>query len=249
MAVTIEQLAIAVAQAPSEIQPVGRKRGRLAVVGLGLGEASMMVPAVRREIDQAQDILGYETYVKMAGPCAPTRSCMRRITVRNSRARHGFELAASGRSVAIVSSGGSRNLCDGRGRLEALDDAETPDWHGVDLVILPGVSAAMAAAARIGAPLGHDFCLISLSDNLKPWAIILDRLRHAAEADFAMAFYNPISKARPWQLGEAIDLLRHFRMRRKRSWCWVAMSAGRPSASPRSACGISRLRWSTAARS
>ncbi|MFV3093921.1 SAM-dependent methyltransferase, partial [Pseudomonas sp. GW6] len=84
-------------------------------------------------------------------------------------------------------------------------------WHGVELEVLPGVSAALATAAKAGAPLGHDFCLISLSDNLKPWSVIEKRLQHAAIADLAMAFYNPISKSRPWQLGRALELLRQHR--------------------------------------
>jgi cobalt-precorrin 5A hydrolase/precorrin-3B C17-methyltransferase len=212
LSVTIEQLAIAVADTPADIALAGRKRGRLAVVGLGPGEAAMMVPAVRREIDQAQDILGYETYVKMAGPLRPEQIVHGTDNREElARARHGFELAASGRSVVIVSSGDPGVFAMAAAVLEMLDGADKPEWHGVELTILPGVSAAMAAAAKIGAPLGHDFCIISLSDNLKPWVTILDRLRHAAEGDFAMAFYNPISKARPWQLGEALDLLRQYR--------------------------------------
>ncbi len=212
LSVTIEQLAIAVAERPADVQSIGRKRGRLAVVGLGPGEAALMVPAVRRAIDEAEDILGYETYVKMAGPLRPDQvvhATDNREEIQ--RARHAFELAASGRSVVMVSSGDPGVFAMAAAVLEALDDSGEAHWHGVELSVLPGVSAAMAAASRIGAPLGHDFCIISLSDNLKPWATILDRLRHAAEGDFAMAFYNPISKARPWQLGEALDLIRQYR--------------------------------------
>jgi cobalt-precorrin 5A hydrolase / precorrin-3B C17-methyltransferase len=95
--------------------------------------------------------------------------------------------------------------------MEALESPQDEAWHGVELEVLPGVSAAQATAAKAGAPLGHDFCLISLSDNLKPWAVIEKRLQHAAAADLAMAFYNPISKARPWQLGRALELLRQHR--------------------------------------
>lgn len=209
---TIETIAIAVAAKPEEVQMIGRRRGRLAVVGLGPGDASMMVPAVRRELDQAEDIVGYDTYVKMAGPLRPDQIVHPSDNREELwRARQAFALAASGRSVAVVSSGDPGVFAMASAVLEALDGAEDPSWHGVDLVVLPGVSAAMAAAARIGAPLGHDFCIISLSDNLKPWPVILDRLAHAASADFAMAFYNPISKARPWQLGEALDLLRKYR--------------------------------------
>ena len=95
--------------------------------------------------------------------------------------------------------------------LEALDASDNPRWHTVELRILPGISAAMATAAEAGAPLGHDFCVLSLSDNLKPWAVIEDRLRHAAQADLVMAFYNPISRARPWQLDRALEIVRMHR--------------------------------------
>lgn len=212
LSVTIEQLAVAVAETPSDILTVGRRRGRLAVVGLGPGDASMMAPAVRREIEQAQDILGYETYVKMAGPLRADQVVHATDNREElARARHGFQLAVSGRSAVIVSSGDPGIFAMAAAVMEALDDTDNPDWHGVELVILPGISAAMATAARIGAPLGHDFCVISLSDNLKPWATILDRLRHSAEGDFVIALYNPISKARPRQLGEALTHLRQHR--------------------------------------
>ena len=111
----------------------------------------------------------------------------------------------------MVSSGDPGVFAMAAAVMEALEASSDPRWQGVELEVLPGISAALATAARAGAPLGHDFCLISLSDNLKPWAVIEKRLQHAAAADLAMAFYNPISKARPWQLGRAIDLLRQHR--------------------------------------
>lgn len=189
-----------------------QKRGRLAVVGLGPGDPFLMAPAVRQELQQAQDILGYETYVRMAGPFRPDQ--VQHITDNREemqRARHAFTLAATGRSVAMVSSGDPGIFAMAAAVLEALHGSDDPAWHGVELVILPGISAAMAAAARIGAPLGHDFCILSLSDNLKPWTVIEQRLNLAARADLAMAFYNPISKARPWQLGQALDIVRKHR--------------------------------------
>lgn len=208
-----DRLCLGVAARPADIQPAGRKRGRLTVVGLGPGNPVMMIPAARKALDDAEDIVGYDTYVKMAGPLRLDQ------TVHASdnreelfRARQAFDLAATGRSVAVVSSGDPGVFAMAAAVLEALDGATDARWRGVELVILPGVSAALAAAARIGAPLGHDFCIISLSDNLKPWSVIIDRLEHAAAGDFAMAFYNPISKARPWQLGEAIALLRRHRV-------------------------------------
>lgn len=197
---------------PADVPALGRKRGRLTVVGLGPGDDAMMIPAARAALDAADDIVGYETYVKMAGPLREGQIAHASDNREELwRARQAFALAASGRSVAVVSSGDPGVFAMAAAVLEALDGAEDPSWHQVELIVLPGVSAALAAAAKIGAPLGHDFCLISLSDNLKPWPVITDRLAHAAAADFAMAFYNPISKARPWQLGEAIEILRRYR--------------------------------------
>ncbi|KXF77461.1 precorrin-3 methylase [Paramesorhizobium deserti] len=194
------------------LAPVEHKRGRLAVVGLGPGDPKLMAPAVRQELSQAQDILGYETYVRMAGPFrADQVQHMTDNREEMQRARHAFALAATGRSVVMVSSGDPGIFAMAAAVLEALHESDDPAWHGVELVVLPGISAAMAAAARIGAPLGHDFCILSLSDNLKPWDTIIQRLDHAAQADFAIALYNPISKARPWQLGEALGLLRKRR--------------------------------------
>ncbi|MFJ4112935.1 precorrin-3B C(17)-methyltransferase [Pseudomonas sp. NPDC089758] len=210
----IEQagLVIALASAPVKVNQLGRKRGRLAVIGLGPGAAELMVPAVKAELARAEDILGYETYVRMAGPfrddqvqhCTDNREEMQ-------RARHAFELAAQGRSVVVVSSGDPGVFAMAAAVLEALHGSSDPAWHRVDLQILPGVSASLATAAQAGAPLGHDFCVMSLSDNLKPWSTIEHRLGLAAQADLVLAFYNPISRSRPWQLGRALEIVRQHR--------------------------------------
>jgi cobalt-precorrin 5A hydrolase/precorrin-3B C17-methyltransferase len=205
-------IAITVATQPLDAAQIGRARGRLAVIGLGPGAAELMVPAVKAELARATDVLGYETYVRMAGPfredqvlhCTDNREEMQ-------RARHAFELAAQGRSVIVVSSGDPGVFAMAAAVLEALHESSEPSWHSVDLEILPGVSASLATAAQAGAPLGHDFCVMSLSDNLKPWAIIEKRLDLAAEADLALAFYNPISRARPWQLGQALEIVGRHR--------------------------------------
>ncbi|PMY43514.1 precorrin-3B C(17)-methyltransferase [Pseudomonas sp. GW456-L14] len=207
-----EDIAIAVASQPLDPQQIGRPRGRLAVIGLGPGAAELMVPAVKAELARANDILGYETYVRMAGPfradqvlhCTDNREEMQ-------RARHAFELAAQGRSVVVVSSGDPGVFAMAAAVLEALHESSDPGWHQVELEILPGVSASLATAAQAGAPLGHDFCVLSLSDNLKPWAIIEKRLDLASQADLALAFYNPISRSRPWQLGRALEIMRQHR--------------------------------------
>ncbi|MGE8186757.1 precorrin-3B C(17)-methyltransferase [Pseudomonas sp. NPDC086278] len=205
-------IAISVASAPLNLAHIGRPRGRLAVIGLGPGAAELMVPAVKTELARANDVLGYETYVRMAGPfradqvlhCTDNREEMQ-------RARHAFELAAQGRSVVVVSSGDPGVFAMAAAVLEALHESSEPGWHTVELEILPGVSASLATAAQAGAPLGHDFCVMSLSDNLKPWAIIEKRLDLAAEADLALAFYNPISRSRPWQLGRALEIVGQHR--------------------------------------
>ncbi|ATU90521.1 precorrin-3B C(17)-methyltransferase [Phyllobacterium zundukense] len=198
--------------APKDMTLAGHKRGRLAVVGLGPGDPDFMVPAVKQELQRAEDILGYETYVRMGGPFRPDQTVhMTDNREEMQRARHAFELAATGRSVVMISSGDPGVFAMAAAVVEALHESDDPAWHGVELEILPGVSAALAAASRSGAPLGHDFCILSLSDNLKPWDIIEKRIMLAAEADFAMAFYNPISKQRPWQLPRAIEILRQYR--------------------------------------
>lgn len=205
-------LALAVAAEPIDPANIGRARGRVAVIGLGPGAAELMAPAVKAELARANDVLGYETYVRMAGPfredqvlhCTDNREEL-------LRARHAFELAAQGRSVIVVSSGDPGVFAMAAAVLEALEASDDPAWHRVELEMLPGISASLATAAQAGAPLGHDFCVISLSDNLKPWSIIEKRLDLAAQADLAMAFYNPISRSRPWQLGQALDIVRRHR--------------------------------------
>ena len=205
-------LTVALASQPLDLAQIGRARGRLAVIGLGPGAAELMVPAVKAELARANDVLGYETYVRMAGPfrddqvlhCTDNREEM-------LRARHAFELAAQGRSVVVVSSGDPGVFAMAAAVLEALHESSEPSWHSVDLEILPGVSASLATAAQAGAPLGHDFCVMSLSDNLKPWAIIEKRLDLASQADLALAFYNPISRSRPWQLGRALEIVAQHR--------------------------------------
>ncbi|MBT2375089.1 precorrin-3B C(17)-methyltransferase [Pseudomonas fluorescens] len=203
---------ITVADEPVDVSLLGRPRGRLAVIGLGPGAAELMVPAVKAELARCTDVLGYETYVRMAGPfradqvqhCTDNREEMQ-------RARHAFELAAQGRSVVVVSSGDPGVFAMAAAVLEALHESTDPTWQQVDLEILPGVSASLATAAQAGAPLGHDFCVMSLSDNLKPWSIIEKRLDLASQADLALAFYNPISRSRPWQLGRALEIVAQHR--------------------------------------
>jgi cobalt-precorrin 5A hydrolase/precorrin-3B C17-methyltransferase len=205
----VHGVTLAIAAAPIDANEIGRRRGRLTVVGLGPGSAGLMAPDARTALSEATDVLGYETYVKMAGPFrADQRLHGSDNREELQRARHAFELACEGRRVVVVSSGDPGVFAMAAAVFEALDASDDARWRAIDLRIVPGISAAMATAAKAGAPLGHDFCVLSLSDNLKPWSVIETRLEHAAAADLVMAFYNPISRARPWQLDRALEIVR-----------------------------------------
>jgi cobalt-precorrin 5A hydrolase / precorrin-3B C17-methyltransferase len=205
-------LALAVAAEPLDVETIGRARGRLAVVGLGPGGPDLLAPLASRELAGASDIVGYRSYVEMIGPPGPGQAVHASDNREEiERARHALTLAAAGRSVAVVSSGDPGVFAMATALLEALHLSPEPAWHGVELAIVPGISAAHAAAARAGAPLGHDFCVLSLSDNLKPWEVIERRLDAAAAADLVLALYNPVSRARPWQLGRAVAIVRRHR--------------------------------------
>jgi precorrin-3B C17-methyltransferase len=181
--------------------------GWLAIAGLGPGAAELVTPEVTAALAQATDLIGYAPYVARA----PEREGLTRHGSDNreelDRASLALRLAAEGKRVVIVSSGDPGVFAMAAAVFEAVDGGD-PAWRDLDIRVLPGISAMFAAAARIGAPLGHDFCAINLSDNLKPWELIERRLRLAAQADFVIALYNPLSKARPWQLGRALELLR-----------------------------------------
>lgn len=182
--------------------------GSLVIVGTGPGKPELMTPATRAALAQATDLVGYGPYLDRV---IPMRDGQLRHASDNrvelDRARHALELAASGRSVAVVSGGDPGVFAMAAAVFEAVE-AGDPAWRALDIRVEPGVTAMLAAAAEVGAPLGGDFCAISLSDNLKSWATIERRLKAAAEADFVIALYNPASKARPHQLGEAFALLR-----------------------------------------
>ena len=180
--------------------------GTLTIAGLGPGDAALVTPEVSAALGEATDVLGYAPYVARV----PAREGLRLHCSDNrkelERAGEALRLAADGNSVVIVSSGDPGVFAMAAAVFEALEAA--PQWQDIPIRVLPGVTAMLAAAARAGAPLGHDFCAINLSDNLKPWAAIEKRLRLAAEADFAIALYNPRSASRPEGLGRALDILR-----------------------------------------
>jgi precorrin-3B C17-methyltransferase len=181
--------------------------GSLTVVGLGPGPAEWITPEAMRALAAATDIIGYQAYLDRL----PERPGQCRHGTDNraerDRARHALTLAAQGQLVAVVSGGDPGIFAMAAAVFEAIDSGE-PTWRDLDITVVPGISAMQAAAARLGAPLGHDFCAISLSDNLKPWDIVARRLRAAAEGDFVIALYNPASKARPDQIHLAFDVLR-----------------------------------------
>jgi precorrin-3B C17-methyltransferase len=183
--------------------------GKLFIVGLGPGDPRMQTPQAGAALAWATDLIGYGPYLDRV----PPRPGLVRHASDNrrelDRARHALQLAAAGRQVAVVSSGDSGVFAMASAVFEAMEHG-APEWRGIDVEVVPGISAMFAAAARIGAPLGHDFCALSLSDNLKPWDVVLQRLAAAAGAGFVMALYNPISRARPWQLGAAFTLLREL---------------------------------------
>jgi precorrin-2 C20-methyltransferase/precorrin-3B C17-methyltransferase len=184
-------------------------RGRVTVVGLGPAGPEWLTPEARAELAEAEELVGYKTYVDRV----PVRHGQRRHASDNrveaERARAALELAAGGARVAVVSSGDPGIFAMATAVLEAVDESDGA-FAGVDVRVVPGLSAMQAAAARVGAPLGHDFAVVSLSDQLKPWEAIERRLDAAGAADLALALYNPASKTRREQLDRAREvLLRH----------------------------------------
>jgi precorrin-3B C17-methyltransferase len=181
--------------------------GWVAVVGLGPGSEGLITPEVTAALAEATDVVGYIPYVARVAPRAGLTLHPSDNRVEMDRARHALDLARAGRRVVVVSSGDPGVFAMASAVFEALE-AEPADRRGLDIRVLPGITAMLAAAARAGAPLGHDFCTINLSDNMKPWSLIERRLRLAAEADFAMAFYNPRSASRPEGFARTLEVLK-----------------------------------------
>ena len=180
--------------------------GWVIIAGLGPGAEDLVTPEVSDALAEATDIVGYIPYVARV----PERPGLTKHASDNrvelDRAAHALAMAAEGRRVVVVSSGDPGVFAMASAVFEAVE-AGAPEWRDLDIRVLPGITAMLAAAARAGAPLGHDFCAINLSDNLKPWQVIEKRLRLAAEADFAMAFYNPRSKSRPEGFERTLQVL------------------------------------------
>ncbi len=200
----------AVARSLRTIAPdsIGRARGRLAVVGIGPGDGAWRAPAATEALARATDIVGYGLYLDLiAEVIAGKRRHDLGLTEEETRVRLALDLAAEGRSVALVSSGDAGVYGLAALVFELLDREDKAAWNRLAIAVVPGISAVQAAAARIGAPLGHDFCAISLSDLLTPWPDIERRLKAAAEADFVIALYNPVSRRRQSQIEAARAIL------------------------------------------
>ena len=180
--------------------------GWVVIAGLGPGAEAMVTPEVTAALAEATDVIGYIPYVARVAerPGLTLHATDNRVEL--DRATHALDLAATGSRVVVVSSGDPGVFAMASAVFEALEDHPTRET--ADIRVLPGITAMLAAAAAAGAPLGHDFCAINLSDNLKPWSLIEHRLRMAARGDFAMAFYNPRSRSRPEEFEKTLDVLR-----------------------------------------
>jgi precorrin-2 C20-methyltransferase/precorrin-3B C17-methyltransferase len=184
--------------------------GRVSVVGIGPAGPDWLTPDAHAELAAADELIGYHTYLARVPERRGQRRHVSDNRVEAQRARHALELAASGARVAVVSSGDPGIFAMASAVLEVLDEGDG-SLADVEVRVVPGLSAMQAAAARVGAPLGHDFCVISLSDQLKPWEVVERRLDAAGAADLALALYNPASRTRRGQLERAITVIRHHR--------------------------------------
>ena len=200
--------AIARSPQPIDVSAIGQGRGSLAVVGIGPGAGDWRTPEATRALRQASDIVAYGLYLDLiADVIAGKRLHQSQLSEEEARVRLALDLAAEGKAVALVSSGDAGIYALATLVFELLEREDRGDWNRLAISVAPGISALQAAAARIGAPIGHDFCTISLSDLLTPWPDIERRLKAAADGDFVVALYNPVSKRRRTQLTAARDIL------------------------------------------
>ncbi len=181
--------------------------GWVKIAGLGPGDENLVTPEVTAALAEATDVVGYIPYVARVAERAGLTLHASDNRVEIDRSQHALQMAAEGKRVVVVSSGDPGVFAMAAAVFEALEDGPE-EWRNLQIDVLPGITAMLAAAARAGAPLGHDFCAINLSDNLKPWWLIEKRLRLAAQGDFSMAFYNPRSKSRPEGFEKTLNILR-----------------------------------------
>lgn len=181
--------------------------GWVKIAGLGPGDEALVTPEVTAAIAEATDVVGYIPYVARVAEREGLTLHASDNRVEIDRSQHALQMASEGKRVVVVSSGDPGVFAMAATVFEAMENGPS-DWRDVAVDVLPGITAMLAASARAGAPLGHDFCAINLSDNLKPWSLIEKRLRLAAQGDFAMAFYNPRSKSRPEGFVKTLEILR-----------------------------------------
>ncbi len=181
--------------------------GWVKIAGLGPGNEDLVTPEVSAALAEATDVVGYIPYVARVAerPGLTLHASDNRVEI--DRSQHALQMAAEGKRVVVVSSGDPGVFAMAAAVFEALENGPE-EWRNLQIDVLPGITAMLAASARAGAPMGHDFCAINLSDNLKPWSLIEKRLRLAAQADFSMAFYNPRSKSRPEGFVKTLEILR-----------------------------------------
>ena len=228
--------AIARATAAIDATAIGRPRGRLAIIGIGPGDAAWRTPEASALLARSSDIVGYGLYLDLLGTATMGKSLHPgALGAESERARLALDLAASGKQAALVSSGDAGIYGLAALVFELVDREARRDWATAEIVVSPGISAMQAAAARAGAPLGHDFCAISLSDLLTPWPVIRTRLEAAAVSDFVVALYNPRSARRQQGLAEAADIL--LTHRPPKTPVLIARNLGRAGET----CRISRL--------
>ncbi|OZG72706.1 precorrin-3B C(17)-methyltransferase [Hahella sp. CCB-MM4] len=190
---------------------------KLFVIGSGPGDAELLTPKALKAIQASTDLVAYGLYLDLLGTmCAGKHHHELPLGEETGRARLALDLAASGKTTALISSGDIGIYAMATLVFELLDQQllgkeNHPEWLNVEIEVIPGISAMQAGASRVGALLGHDFCTISLSDLLTPWDTIMNRIHHAGAGDFVVSFYNPVSKKRDWQLNTARDILLQYR--------------------------------------
>ncbi len=210
-AAEVPYFSIAIVPSPANNRPHTQETdqvGEVVVVGLGPGADKWTTDEVRRELADATDLVGYVTYLNRVTLRPEQTRHASDNKVESERAAFALDLAKRGKRVVVVSSGDPGVFAMATAVIEV---AAEPQWSGVPVRVVPGMTAANAVASRVGAPLGHDYAVISLSDRLKPWEVVAARLSAVAAADMAIAVYNPASKSRTWQVAAMRDLLLEHR--------------------------------------
>jgi cobalt-precorrin 5A hydrolase/precorrin-3B C17-methyltransferase len=223
------RVTVAIARSPRDIDPgrVGRARGALAVVGLGPGTPELLTPRAEAAIAAATDIVGYGLYLDFLGATTGKQRHDFPLGAETERVDHALKLAAQGKTVALVASGDPGIYALATLVFERMEKTRADAARRISVDVVPGVSSMLAGAALAGAPLGHDFAVISLSDLLTPWPAIEARLEAAAQGDFAVVLFNPVSKRRRWQLAKARDIL--LTAREPETPVAIVHDVGRPS--------------------